>query len=616
MAFFGATLVLTSLLLIGMTEHQSQSNLLEDSKQRMSGKFFRRLEEDRLHLLKLLASRIVDNPSVNQYRAFLSAHGYLGKMEAHYGFASSLKLLREAKRGQQAWLKPDFDPKAHEDDLDGACYRCWTALSGLSRDLGPSFFEESENALDLLILTDSSSRPVIELRSGPNGQPPDAEAPLIEPKISTDLQAALLQMSDDQSVLTGHLLHTDGDLYLIRGSPFASGGAVLVGTRLDRRWLLHFEERITLFKTRLVVNHRLITPETGPDPMGEALLHVPTGDAALLTLNKNDYLVASTVLHTGFQKDEGAPVACVYYVRPMSSVKDELRRMTRGIVALGLGALLIALGGTYILSNQISRQLELLANRMVGVGEGDLNPFVFRATSYEIDTAGTAFNSMVGQLRQKAMLAKMVPKKARQAIELEQSEGGRLQGQRLKTTVLFSDIRGFTSMSERLTPTQVMRILDVYLSKMTEVIEANQGDVNEYIGDAILADFEDLPGHPGGERAVRAARSMRAALEELHQQADELKELRQGIGIHTGEVVKGEIGALDRSKFALIGDTVNLAARIQDRSRDGRHSCILVSDSTYHEACTAFAFASFGEQTFKGKEKPVLVWEVVEPFAV
>ncbi len=251
---------------------------------------------------------------------------------------------------------------------------------------------------------------------------------------------------------------------------------------------------------------------------------------------------------------------------------------------------------------------------MQEVGNGQLGADLPPAGPLEVRQATASFNQMIQQLRHKEMMAKMVPKQAREAIEQDKTRGGRVVARRIRTTILFSDIRGFTSLSERLPPKDVMELLDIYLSKMTTIIEEHGGDVNEYIGDAILADFEDRPEAPGALRAVRACWDMLLALEELRKQGlhPELQTLRQGLGLHTGELVKGEVGAAHRSKFALVGDTVNLAARIQDRSRDGKHTGILLSDQSNRDV-SGFEVVLFGDESFKGKTGLTRVWEIVSP---
>ena len=85
-----------------------------------------------------------------------------------------------------------------------------------------------------------------------------------------------------------------------------------------------------------------------------------------------------------------------------------------------------------------------------------------------------------------------------------------------------------------------------------------------------------------------------------------------GIGIHVGDVVEGNIGSMNRVKYGVVGDTVNLAARIQDRSRDGTLSCIFISDAAHDDIGDEFRAVSLGEMTFKGKKHPVTVWEIAE----
>jgi class 3 adenylate cyclase len=205
------------------------------------------------------------------------------------------------------------------------------------------------------------------------------------------------------------------------------------------------------------------------------------------------------------------------------------------------------------------------------------------------------------------ILEKYVPQGARD--ELEQYRGGPIAmgGKRVRRAILFSDLRGFTSMSERLAPDVVVALLNGYLKAMTAVILAHGGDINEYIGDAILAVFRD------SHAAVTAATAMQVALGKLREETDDenMRALRMGIGIHIGDVVEGNIGTPERVKFGVVGDTVNLAARIQDRSRDGKHTCVLVSPSVRDDVHAGFDLEVVGDLAFKGKTEPVRVYEVV-----
>lgn len=282
-------------------------------------------------------------------------------------------------------------------------------------------------------------------------------------------------------------------------------------------------------------------------------------------------------------------------------------------------SLFLALVVASVVSRRVTRPIVVLANLMERVGEGKLDEEAKVTGRHEVSVLGKAFNHMLIGLRQKRVLEKYVPMGARRDIAGESSGRIELGGSRRRCAILFSDLRGFTSMSERLPPQEVVALLNEYLEKMTHCIGRNGGDINEYIGDAILAVFRcdgDMPeGQKGALAAVRAAWDMQAALRdlELRTSNEEVKKLVMGIGIHVGDVVEGNIGSFERVKYGVVGDTVNLAARIQDRSRDGKHTRIFISDDARADVGPHFDAISHGEIQFKGKSKPVTVWEITEP---
>ena len=274
----------------------------------------------------------------------------------------------------------------------------------------------------------------------------------------------------------------------------------------------------------------------------------------------------------------------------------------------------VALLGAWWLARSITGPVIALAELMDRVGAGELDTEAQVKGRHELAHLSQAFNDMLMGLRHKRVLEKYVPMGARRDISKDSHGRLELGGRRLRAAIMFSDLRGFTSLSERLTPQEVVAILNEYLQDMNVCIADVGGDVNEYIGDAILAVFECDQGQNGALAAVRAGWAMQAALKKLKESTtnEEVRRLVMGIGIHVGDIVEGNIGSRDRVKYGVVGDTVNLAARIQDRSRDGTCTCIFVSDAVKKELGDAFESLSLGEMTFKGKSKPVAVWEIKE----
>jgi len=188
----------------------------------------------------------------------------------------------------------------------------------------------------------------------------------------------------------------------------------------------------------------------------------------------------------------------------------------------------------------------------------------------------------------------------------------RLGGEKKFLTILFSDIRGFTTLAEKLAPEEVSSILNEYLSAMTDIIFKYNGTLDKFIGDAIMV----LWGAPVSQedhakRAVLCAIDMHKKLKELHKEwASQNKPLFEiGIGINSGEVIVGNMGSKDRMEYTAIGDNVNLASRIEGLNRD-YNTKIIISESTYELVKNDIKAAPLGEVKVKGKEKPVKIYEV------
>lgn len=191
----------------------------------------------------------------------------------------------------------------------------------------------------------------------------------------------------------------------------------------------------------------------------------------------------------------------------------------------------------------------------------------------------------------------------------------RFGGEVRELTVLFSDIRDFTTFAEKHDPQEVVRMLREHLTRMTAEVLAQQGMLDKYIGDAVMALFGApvaLADH--AERACRAALAMSAEAERLRARwvAEGREPFRIGIGINTGRMVVGNLGSEQLFDYTVIGDEVNLGARLESLNKEYATSThIIIGEGTYAAAKDAIEVRRLGEVTVKGKTRPVVVYELL-----
>ncbi len=199
-------------------------------------------------------------------------------------------------------------------------------------------------------------------------------------------------------------------------------------------------------------------------------------------------------------------------------------------------------------------------------------------------------------------------------IEKDPQKYIRPGGETKELTVMFSDIRGFTSMSEGMTADELVLLLNEYLGEMTDVIFANLGTLDKYIGDAIMA-FWGSP-YPQDDHALRAcycALDMLRRLDKLNAkwQAQGRKEISIGIGLNTGPVNVGNMGSAKRLAWTVMGDNVNLASRLEGMTKQYR-SRIVIGEGTYRQVADEFVCRELDRIRVKGKHQPVVVYELLD----
>lgn len=212
---------------------------------------------------------------------------------------------------------------------------------------------------------------------------------------------------------------------------------------------------------------------------------------------------------------------------------------------------------------------------------------------------------------EKTKLGAYIPKHVVDEISRNREEKLALGGKSIVATVVFSDLKGFTRLSERMEPQRVIDFINIYMTAMTQIIESFHGIVDKFIGDGIMSIFTDSPDPHHPSRAAAAGIRMQERLAELRDEwsrtRPELMGLEMRIGINTGEVVAGNIGSETRMDYTVIGDNVNVAARIESSCPPGR---VLVSESCYEHLDDTVAATRMDPIRVKNREQPVQTYSI------
>ncbi len=247
---------------------------------------------------------------------------------------------------------------------------------------------------------------------------------------------------------------------------------------------------------------------------------------------------------------------------------------------------------TVILSRFFQRKIIVpvkhIGDVCAAVTNGDFGKRVDIPNRDEIGVLGKTVNEMVEGLYERFQLSKFVSSSTIESIK------NREKGTKVEIAIFFSDIRGFTSFSEKLSPEEVVGALNVILGFQTEVIHKHGGDIDKYVGDEVVALFS---GKDMVERACRAAVEVQREIEKNSK--TRFNGLHVGIGINVGEVILGMIGSEERADFTVIGDHVNFTSRLCDVAKPGQ---IIISDSVRRQIDDAFIVSTPYRLKVKGKE--------------
>jgi class 3 adenylate cyclase len=282
--------------------------------------------------------------------------------------------------------------------------------------------------------------------------------------------------------------------------------------------------------------------------------------------------------------------------------------------AITLAMLAIGVGGALGLAAALARPIVRLMEGTRAVADGDFSVALPVTSRDELGTLTAAFNDMARSLREKEMIKRAFSRYvAREVVDeiLKDPEQMNLTGERRQVTVLFCDIRGFTATAEALPPEAVVELLNAFYDLMIETTFKHDGTLDKFLGDGVMAVFGAPLYRP--DHAIMAARTalaMQAAIRELsaRRAAAGQSPLAVGIGLNAGEVIAGTLGTDARMEYTVVGDSVNLAARLESCAGPGQ---ILVPADTYARLDGAVRGRPLGHFNIKGRDEPVAVWELL-----
>lgn len=303
--------------------------------------------------------------------------------------------------------------------------------------------------------------------------------------------------------------------------------------------------------------------------------------------------------------ENGSPIALLQ--RSLDQELAPYLRMERTYLTLALLGLAVSgVLGLWI-ARGVSGPVMELARGAREIAAGNYNHHVQLKQEDEIGSLATSFNQMSAGLVERDRVRDLLGKVVSPAIASELlRKKVTLGGEQREVTVLFSDLRNFTGMSEALGPEEMLGILNHYFTRMAAIVEKHGGVVDKYVGDALMALFGAPVTSPAdADHALRAALEMTAALDELNQQWQRrgLPTIGVGIGINTAVVVAGNMGSEKRLNYTVIGDGVNLASRLEGLTKTPEYETrIIVSGATLARAKEKYRTRRLGEVAVKGKQ--------------
>jgi adenylate cyclase len=299
------------------------------------------------------------------------------------------------------------------------------------------------------------------------------------------------------------------------------------------------------------------------------------------------------------------------------------RVLVASLIVSGIAAVLVSLA-SFVVARSIRNPLTLICQATEAVARGELGTQLKLQREDEFGVLGSHFDHMAKDLQERQLIRDTFGRYVSEEVArtlLQEGHAPQLGGEERVVTILFSDLRDYTTLSERLSPVQMVEMLNHYMDTMTGIVDRHQGCVIEFLGDAILTVF-GAPDYYAehAEHAVSCALEMREQLAVLNQEWEQsglarlwqesgVSHIEARIGIHTGPVVAGNLGGQRRMKYAVIGDSVNVASRLESLNKE-LDTSILISDHVRSRLSPASVAKTrdCGIHTVKGRNQSVRVY--------
>lgn len=376
----------------------------------------------------------------------------------------------------------------------------------------------------------------------------------------------------------------------------------------------HFSHNSYFVKTG-IKNPFFQYDQQNPDSIGIGKITEPTRFAGVSVSDSYVFSNGRRYLFYSFQlANLDAFSALLLY--DYQEIFEKLQVLRILLVVIFLVTLLIIYVLARIATRSILQPVQMLRNAVELVAKGFYTHRLVLPGEDELVDLSRAFNSMSQGLDEREKMTRYLSRSAVEAVKT--GEGAQLGGRKIPATILFSDIRSFTTISETNDAETVVCLLNDYFAEMNQVIETFGGDIDKFIGDAIMAQFiaendDAVSQAESALNAVKCALAMMAALAEFNETRRKQGKfpIMIGVGINSGEVIAGNIGSPGRMDHTVIGDTVNVASRLEGMSKLGRHTHIIISRATLDLVASHIEYEQLEETSVKGKTAAVEMFEVI-----